>query len=310
MNEINGIEDFLIIKPSIVTIGTFDGVHLGHQKILSKLVSEGKKSKLETVVLTFFPHPRKILNPSIKLSLLNTQPEKIELFKSSGIDNLITQKFNKDFSEYSAEKYVQKILVNKLKTKKILIGYDHRFGKNRDAGIKELKTLGVKYNFDVIEISAKEKNNISISSTKIRNALFNGKLNIAKSYLGYDYKITGKVVKGNSIGRKIGYPTANLQVFDKDKLIPKRGVYLVYTKLENKVIHGMMNIGIKPTIKNKEESIEVHLFEWKKNIYDKSIDIFLKKFIREEKKFKSLDKLADQLKIDKENCLIMLNEKQ
>lgn len=310
MNQINGIEDFLIIKPSIVTIGTFDGVHLGHQKILSKLVSEGKKSKLETVVLTFFPHPRKILNPSIQLSLLNTQSEKIELFKSSGIDNLITQKFNKDFSEYSAEKYVQKILVNKLKTKKILIGYDHRFGKNRDAGIKELKTLGVKYNFDVIEISAKEKNNISISSTKIRNALFNGKLNIAKSYLGYDYKITGKVIKGNSIGRKIGYPTANLQVFDKDKLIPKRGVYLVYTKLENKVIHGMMNIGIKPTIKNKEESIEVHLFEWKKNIYDKSIDIFLKKFIREEKKFKSLDKLADQLKIDKENCLIMLNEKQ
>ena len=310
MNQINGIEDFLSIKPSIVTIGTFDGVHLGHQKILSKLISEGKKSKLETIVLTFFPHPRKILNPSIQLSLLNTQSEKIELFKSSGIDNLITQKFNKNFSEYSAEKYVQKILVNKLKTKKILIGYDHRFGKNRDAGIKELKTLGVKYNFDVIEISAKEKNNISISSTKIRNALFNGKLNIANSYLGYDYKITGKVIKGNSIGRKIGYPTANLQVFDKDKLIPKRGVYLVYTKLENKVIHGMMNIGIKPTIKNKEESIEVHLFEWKKNIYDKSIDIFLKEFIREEKKFKSLDKLADQLKIDKENCLIMLNEKQ
>ena len=310
MNQINGIEDFLRIKPSIVTIGTFDGVHLGHQKILSKLVSEGKKSKLETIVLTFFPHPRKILNPSIQLSLLNTQSEKIELFKSSGIDNLITQKFNKDFSEYSAEKYVQKILVNKLKIKKILIGYDHRFGKNRDAGIKELKTLGDKYNFDVIEISAKEKNNISISSTKIRNALFNGKLNIAKSYLGYDYKITGKVIQGNSIGRKIGYPTANLQVIDKDKLIPKRGVYLVYTKLENKVIHGMMNIGIKPTIKNKEESIEVHLFEWKKNIYDKSIDIFLKKFIREEKKFKSLDKLADQLKIDKENCLIMLNEKQ
>ena len=310
MNQINGIEDFLKIKPSIVTIGTFDGVHLGHQKILSKLVSEGKKSKLETIVLTFFPHPRKILNPSIQLSLLNTQSEKIELFKSSGIDNLITQKFNKDFSEYSAEKYVQKILVNKLKIKKILIGYDHRFGKNRDAGIKELKTLGDKYNFDVIEISAKEKNNISISSTKIRNALFNGKLNIAKSYLGYDYKITGKVIQGNSIGRKIGYPTANLQVMDKDKLIPKRGVYLVYTKLENKVIHGMMNIGIKPTIKNKEESIEVHLFDWKKDIYDKSIDIFLKKFIREEKKFKSLDKLADQLKIDKENCLIMLNEKQ
>ena len=310
MNQINGIEDFLKIKPSIVTIGTFDGVHLGHQKILSKLVSEGKKSKLETIVLTFFPHPRKILNPSIQLSLLNTQSEKIELFKSSGIDNLITQKFNKDFSEYSAEKYVQKILVNKLKIKKILIGYDHRFGKNRDAGIKELKTLGDKYNFDVIEISAKEKNNISISSTKIRNALFNGKLNIAKSYLGYDYKITGKVIQGNSIGRKIGYPTANLQVFDKDKLIPKRGVYLVYTRLENKVIHGMMNIGIKPTIKNKEESIEVHLFEWKKNIYDKSIDIFLKKFIREEKKFKSLYKLADQLKIDKQNCLIMLNEKQ
>ncbi|MBK56794.1 MAG: riboflavin biosynthesis protein RibF [Flavobacteriaceae bacterium] len=309
MKRINGVENFKAKQPTITTIGTFDGVHLGHQKILSKLVEEGKKSNLETIVLTFSPHPRKVLNPKLKLYQLNTANEKMELFKKSGIDNLIIQKFDKVFSEFSANRFVKNIIVGKLNVRKILIGYDHRFGKNREAGIEELTILAKKYDFEIIEINAEEKNNISISSTKIRNALKEGDLSTVKSYLGYDYRISGKIIKGNSIGRKIGFPTANLQLVDKEKLIPKRGVYLVYTTLENKLIHGMMNIGIKPTLKKAKESIEVNLFGWEKNIYGKHIDVFLKKFIRDERKFVSLEKLSEQLKSDKGTCLKLLNEK-
>ena len=309
MNKVNGVHNFEAKRHTIATIGTFDGVHLGHQKILSKLVKEGKKTNLETIVLTFSPHPRKVLNPKLTLYQLNTPFEKMELFKKSGINNLIIQKFDKAFSEFSPNKFVEDILVGKLNVKKILIGYDHRFGKKREAGFEELKTFGKKYNFEIIEINAEEKDSISISSTKIRNALKDGDLSIAKSYLGYDYRISGEIVKGNSIGRKIGFPTANLQVIDKEKLVPKRGVYLVYTYLEKKLIHGMMNIGVKPTLNNTKESIEINLFDWKKDIYGKSIDVFLKKFIRDERKFVSLEKLSDQLKSDKETCLKLLDEK-
>ncbi len=309
MNKVNGVNNFEAKRHTIATIGTFDGVHLGHQKVLSKLVKEGKKNNLETIVLTFSPHPRKVLNPKLTLYQLNTPFEKMELFKKSGINNLIIQKFDKAFSEFSPNKFVEDILVGKLNVKKILIGYDHRFGKKREAGFEELKTFGKKYNFEIIEINAEEKDSISISSTKIRNALKDGDLSTAKSYLGYDYRISGEIVKGNSIGTKIGFPTANLQVLDKKKLVPKRGVYLVYTYLEKKLIHGMMNIGVKPTLNNTKESIEINLFDWRKDIYGKSIDVFLKKFIRDERKFVSLEKLSDQLKSDKETCLKLLDEK-
>ena len=309
MKKINGIDNFSINCESIITIGTFDGVHKGHQKILKKLIKESYKLNLESIVLTFFPHPRIVLNPNSPLKLINTIDERSSLFKKSGIDTLITHPFDKNFSELSPEEFVKNILVNKLNIKKILIGYDHRFGKNRTAGIKDLKKLGLKYNFNVIEISAEEQNNISISSTKIRNSIIEGNIRKANSFLGYDFSLKGKVIKGNKIGRTIGFPTANLEIDEEYKLIPKNGVYLIYTKFEKQVFFGMMNIGVKPTLKFKKESIEVNLFDWEKDIYGEFIEVFFLDYIRDEKKFDSLIELTHQIKIDKKTCLKLIEEK-
>ncbi|MBT4709605.1 MAG: bifunctional riboflavin kinase/FAD synthetase [Flavobacteriaceae bacterium] len=309
MKKINGIDNFSINSESIITLGTFDGVHKGHQKILKKLIKEAKKLNLESIVLTFFPHPRTVLNPNFPLKLINTINERTRLFEKSGIDTLITHPFDKNFSELTPEKFVKDILVNKLNIKKILIGYDHRFGKNRTAGIKDLKTLGLKYNFKVIEISVQEQNNVSISSTKIRNSIIQGNIKKAKSYLGYDFSLKGKVVKGNEIGRTIGFPTANLEIEENYKLIPKNGVYLIYTILEKQVFFGMMNIGVKPTLKIEKESIEVNLFDWEKDIYGEFIEVFILDYIRDETKFDSLTDLTDQIKIDKKTCLKLIEEK-
>ena len=309
MKKINGIDNFSINSESIITLGTFDGVHKGHQKILKKLIKEAKNLNLESIVLTFFPHPRTVLNPNFPLKLINTINERTRLFEKSGIDTLITHPFDKNFSELTPEKFVKDILVNKLNIKKILIGYDHRFGKNRTAGIKDLKTLGLKYNFKVIEISVQEQNNVSISSTKIRNSIIQGNIKKAKSYLGYDFSLKGKVVKGNEIGRTIGFPTANLEIEENYKLIPKNGVYLIYTILEKQVFFGMMNIGVKPTLKIEKESIEVNLFDWEKDIYGEFIEVFILDYIRDETKFDSLTDLTDQIKIDKKTCLKLIEEK-
>ena len=309
MKKINGIDNFSINCESIITIGTFDGVHKGHQKILKKLIKESSKLNLESIVLTFFPHPRIVLNPNSPLKLINTIDERSSLFENSGIDTLITHPFDKNFSELSPEEFVKNILVNKLNIKKILIGYDHRFGKNRTAGIKDLKKLGLKYNFNVIEISAEEQNNVSISSTKIRNSIIEGNIRKANSFLGYDFSLRGKVIKGNKIGRTIGFPTANLEINEEYKLIPKNGVYLIYTKFEKQVFFGMMNIGVKPTLKFKKESIEVNLFDWEKDIYGEFIEVFFLDYIRDEKKFDSLIELTHQIKIDKKTCLKLIEEK-
>ena len=309
MKKINGIDNFSINSESIITIGTFDGVHKGHQKILKKLIKESKKLNLESIVLTFFPHPRTVLNPNYALKLINTIDERSRLLEKSGINTLITHPFDKNFSQLSPEDFVKDILVNKLNIKKILIGYDHRFGKNRTAGIKDLKKLGLKYNFKVIEISAQEQNNVSISSTKIRNSIIQGKMKKAKSSLGYDFSLKGKVIKGNEIGRTIGFPTANLEIEEDYKLIPKNGVYLIYTKLEKQVFFGMMNIGVKPTLELKKESIEVNLFDWKKDIYGEFLEVFILDYIRDEKKFDSLIDLTDQIKIDKKTCLKLIEGK-
>ena len=234
MKSFNRIENFNSNKSTILTIGTFDGVHLGHQKILKKLLQVSNNKDLESTVLTFFPHPRTILNPSKPLKLINSISERIDLFKKSHIKNLIIHPFDKKFSEYDPEKYVYEILVKQLNAKIILIGYDHKFGKNRSADINDLIEFGKKYDFDVIEIKAEELNDIAISSTKIRNSINNGKINIANAYLGYDFSIFGIVVKGNSIGKTLGFPTANIKVNFEDKLIPKNGVYLVYSYINNK----------------------------------------------------------------------------
>jgi len=309
MKRINGINNFLIHSPTILTLGTFDGVHKGHQKILKKLNSEANKAKLKSIVLTFFPHPRIVLNPRSNLKLINTIKERSELLEKSGINFLITHPFDKTFSELSPEKFVKNILVDKLKIKKILIGYDHKFGKNRTAGIEDLKKFGLKYDFDVIEISAKEQNKVTISSTKIRKSIENGDFNKAKSFLGYHFNIEGLVIKGNAIGRTIGFPTANLDVSEDYKLIPKRGVYLIFSLIENKKVFGMMNIGIKPTLNNDRETIEVNFFDWEKDLYKKLIKVYVLDFIRDEQKFTSLIKLEEQIKLDKKTCLKLIDEK-
>jgi len=309
MKRVNGINNFLIHSPTILTLGTFDGVHKGHQKILKKLNSEANKAKLKSIVLTFFPHPRIVLNPRSSLKLINTIKERSELLEKSGIDFLITHPFDKTFSELSPEKFVKNILVDKLKIKKILIGYDHKFGKNRTAGIEDLKKFGLKYDFDVIEISAKEQNKVTISSTKIRKSIENGDFNKVKSFLGYHFNIEGLVIKGNAIGRTIGFPTANLDVSEDYKLIPKRGVYLIFSLIENKKVFGMMNIGIKPTLNNDRETIEVNFFDWEKDLYTKLIKVYVLDFIRDEQKFTSLIKLEEQIKLDKKTCLKLIDEK-
>jgi len=307
MKRFNNINEFNCKKSTIITIGTFDGVHLGHQKILKKLNVEAENNRLESSVLTFFPHPRTVLNPDSSLKLINTIEERISLFKKSKIDNLIVHPFTKNFSELDPEDYVKNILVNQLKAKIVLIGYDHKFGKNRTADINNLKEYGIKYNFEVIEIKAKEINDIAISSTKIRNSIKEGDIRLTNSYLGYEFSFFGKVVRGNSIGKTLGFPTANIKIGCDLKLIPKNGVYLIYTTINKKIIFGMMNIGIKPTTNKNTKSIEVNLFDFNQDLYDKNITIYIKQFLREEIKFDSLNELKLQIEKDKITCNSIIN---
>ena len=307
MKRFNNINEFNCKKSTIITIGTFDGVHLGHQKILKKLNIEAENNGLESSVLTFFPHPRTVLNPNSSLKLINTIEERISLFKKSKIDNLIVHPFTKEFSELDSEDYVKNILVDQLKAKIVLIGYDHKFGKNRTADIKNLKEYGIKYNFEVIEIKAEEINDIAISSTKIRNSIEEGDIQLTNSYLGYEFSFFGKVVKGNSIGKTLGFPTANIKIGTDLKLIPKNGVYLISTIINQKIIFGMMNIGIKPTTNENTKSIEVNLFDFNQDLYDTNITIYIKQFLREEIKFDSLNELKLQIEKDKITCNSIIN---
>ena len=307
MKRFNNINEFNCKKSTIITIGTFDGVHLGHQKILKKLNVEAENNGLESSVLTFFPHPRTVLNPGSSLKLINTIEERISLFKKSKIDNLIIHPFTKEFSELDSEDYVKNILVDQLKAKIVLIGYDHKFGKNRTADINNLKEYGIKYNFEVIEIKAEEINDIAISSTKIRNSIKEGDIQLTNSYLGYEFSFFGKVVKGNSIGKTLGFPTANIKIGTDLKLIPKNGVYLISTIINQNIIFGMMNIGIKPTTNENTKSIEVNLFDFNQDLYDTNITIYIKQFLREEIKFDSLNELKLQIEKDKITCNSIIN---
>ena len=307
MKRFNNINEFNCKKSTIITIGTFDGVHLGHQKILKKLNIEAENNGLESSVLTFFPHPRTVLNPNSSLKLINTIEERISLFKKSKIDNLIVHPFTKEFSELDSEDYVKNILVDQLKAKIVLIGYDHKFGKNRTADINNLKEYGKKYNFEVIEIKAEEINDIAISSTKIRNSIEEGNIQLSNSYLGYEFSFFGKVIKGNSIGKTLGFPTANIKIGTELKLIPKNGVYWISTIINQKIIFGMMNIGIKPTTNENTKSIEVNLFDFNQDLYEKNITIYIKQFLREEIKFDSLNELKLQIEKDKITCNSIIN---
>lgn len=286
-------------KKNIITIGTFDGVHLGHKSILEKMKNATQNNQYESLVLTFFPHPRMVLQQDSSIKLLNTIDEKATLLEKFGIDNLIIHPFDEAFSNLSAEEFVKDILVDKLNIHKIIIGHDHRFGKNRTADINDLIAFGKKYSFEVEQINAHEIDEIAISSTKIRKALIEGNIKLANQYLGYSYYISGKVVEGKKIGRTIGYPTANIQINENYKLLPKNGVYVVSSEIDNVLYFGMMNIGKNPTIGENDQSIEVHFFNLNEDIYNKNLQILILEHIREEQKFNSLSELQAQLDKDK-----------
>ena len=305
MQILSNLFEIKLSKATIATIGTFDGIHIGHQKILNSLARFAKENSLKSVVITFDPHPRKIINKKNSIELINTIEEKKEKLKTLGIDYLIVQKFDEKFSETEANKFVE-ILKNNINIEKLIVGYDHRFGKNRTADINDLKKYGKELNFEVIEIDALEIEEVNISSTKIRSAIQDGNIRLANSYLGYNFFLSGKVVKGHSRGKELGFPTANLKI-DEDKIIPKNGVYLVKSKIDHQDIYGMMNIGYNPTFNNKSKKIETHFFNLNKNLYGKIIKIELLEYIREEKRFETVDDLIQRLKLDREKCLKLIH---
>ncbi|ENA1807167.1 bifunctional riboflavin kinase/FAD synthetase [Flavobacterium psychrophilum] len=299
MKVFYSISDFKCEKKTVATLGTFDGVHLGHQKIISRLLNNTQNKHIESVVLTFSQHPRSVLQVESNIKLLNTNAEKIALLEKKGIDNLIIHPFDASFSELTGEDFVKNILVDQLNIKKIIIGYDHRFGKNRASDIHDLIYFGKKYHFDVEQISAKEIDEISISSTKIRKAIQDGNIKLANQYLGYNYLFAGNVIRGQQLGRTIGFPTANISIENTQKIIPKNGVYIVEGSWQGKNHQGMMNIGTKPTVDGKNTTIEVHFFNLNEDLYNLEITISVCEFIRAEVKFNSIEELKRQLQQDK-----------
>lgn len=303
MKTFHSIFEFEPSQKSIMTLGTFDGVHIGHQKIIQKLIQSTKHHACESLVLTFFPHPRMVLQDIQEIKLLNTIEERIQLLEASGLDNLVIHPFDQAFSRLSAEEFVSSILVDQFNIKKIIIGYDHRFGRNRTADINDLIEFGKQYDFEVEQISVQEIDAVSVSSTKIRKALLEGNIALANEYLGYAYLLTGTIAKGKGIGRTIGFPTANLSIEESYKLIPKNGVYIIQSKLNDKLKFGMMNIGFNPTVNGNSQSIEIHFFDFDDDLYDKKIQIQILSRIRDEQKFENIDLLAEQLIKDKNVAL-------
>ncbi len=308
MSVFYNISELSQVTNSVVTIGTFDGVHLGHQKIIKRLVELKQKQGGEIVLFTFDPHPRKILFPEQKdLKLITTTEEKCDILKQFGVDHVLVYPFTKEFSKMQAQDYISNIIARGLKTKTLVIGYDHRFGSNREGNIETLKELSKVYNFVVEEIPAQEINQLNVSSTRIRKAIEAGEIQTANDFLGYTFFITGKVVKGKQLGRTIGYPTANVLIEDNDKLIPKIGVYAVNVILNNLSYKGMLNIGTNPTTDaDNRVKIEVNIFDFDIDIYGETLKVEFVKWIRNEEKFANLDELKQALANDKIACTYAL----
>ncbi len=311
MRVCKGVDNLPEFRNGILTIGTFDGVHTGHQEIIRRINRLALDINGENIILTFHPHPRMVLQPNdASLKLLNTLDEKIALLSQYGVDNLILIPFSKEFSQLSAQQYIEDFLWKKIRPRKIVIGYDHRFGNNRGGDIHLMRAYSEKLRFQVVEIEAQTVDNISVSSTKIRNALLSGDLETANSLLGRFYSVTGKVVRGDQRGTKIGFPTANIQVRDPLKLIPASGVYAVRVVVDGEAHGGMLNIGLRPTFNGQHETIEAHIFDFAQNIYGTQIAVEFAGSIRKEAKFRSADELAAQLAKDKKASLKILSEQK
>jgi riboflavin kinase/FMN adenylyltransferase len=301
------IKDYKESNFPVITVGTFDGLHVGHQKIMKQMAELAKKNNGETILVTFDPHPRLVIYTDSKnLKFINTQKRKFQLFKKFGIDHLIIIPFTKKFANTSSEDFIKDYLVDKLDVKKLIVGYDHHFGKKREGNYDRVNMLGKKYGFEVIEVSAQFVDSTPVSSTKIRNALIKGDIRKANAMLGYDYSLTGIVVEGNKIGRKIGFPTANIEVDDKYKLIAAGGVYACKVEYSGKMYNGMGNIGTRPTIGINGLVTEVHIFDFNKEIYGEEITIYFIDRIRDEREFESLEELKKQLFRDRETVSELL----
>ena len=300
MKVFSSIQHFESTTKTIVTLGTFDGVHCGHQYILNKIINTAKAHDMESLVLTFFPHPRMVLNKDKSIKLINTINEKTELLSKAGVDNLVIHPFDNMFSSLTGEEFTKKVLVDIFKVHKIIIGYDHRFGKGGSCDINDLEAFGKKYGFEVEQISAQEINDVSVSSTKVRQALSQGDIIDANSYLGYPFYITGTVTKGKQLGRTIGFPTANIKPTEDYKLIPQKGVYIVKVKIDTIDYPAMLNIGTNPTVGENELTIEANILDFEGDIYDKEVKVSFYDRIRNEQKFNSLEELKQQLFADKQ----------
>lgn len=307
MKIYHGINNFKRLNHAVVTSGTFDGVHKGHQKILKRLVEVARKEGGESVLITFWPHPRIVLNddPGF-LKLINTIDEKQQILRALGIDHLVMIPFTLEFSNTTSEEFIQNVLVNAIGTKKLIIGYNHRFGKNREGSFENLKKDGPKYGFKVEEIPKHEIDHVGISSTIIRKALSLGDVSLARKYLGRYFTLTGIIIHGDKLGSKLGFPTANIQVEETYKLIPADGVYAVYVTLEGVTYQGMLNIGNRPTVNGHEKRIEVNIFDFDEKIYGKTVTISFVHRIRDEKKFKNIESLSQQLSADRLKAIQLL----
>ncbi|MGY3211036.1 bifunctional riboflavin kinase/FAD synthetase [Mucilaginibacter sp. HD30] len=304
MKIYHNIDDFKPVKNAVVTIGTFDGVHVGHRKIIAQIKELAQAAGGETVILTFFPHPRMILHPEDEsIKLITTINEKAELMEQLGVDHLIITPFSRDFSNQTAEDYIRDVLVNKIGTRKIVIGYDHHFGKDRKGGLADLLKFSAIYGYEVVEIPEQDINDVAVSSTRIREALAEGNFELANACLGYPFFLTGKVMRGDRIGTQIGFPTANIAIEEKYKLIPGDGIFAVKALVKGKTHTGMAYIGSRPTVNGSTRNIEVNLFDFDQDIYGQTIRMEFHHFVRGDMKLNGLDELKARIALDKEEIL-------
>jgi riboflavin kinase / FMN adenylyltransferase len=300
------IENLPHFTNSVITIGTFDGVHEGHKKIIDALIREARSVNGESIIITFHPHPRKIVNPNQHLQLINTLPEKIELLKKTGIDHLVIVPFNEQFASQTAIEYIENFLISKFHPHTIIIGYDHHFGKGREGNFMLLAEKADYYNYRLLEIPKYILQEVAVSSTQIRKALLESNVEEANKLLGYNFFFEGVVIKGDQLGRKLGYPTANLEYTDTDKIHIGHGVYAAYTEINGIMYKGMLSVGDRPTLQNSNVRVEINVFDFNSEIYGEVIRVFVKEYLRGQEKYPSLEQLKKQLAIDKQNSLAVL----